>query len=263
MSMRPIAISLSFLLALLMVVPVSAANGMDADKTEDVNNDLQHKLRLGYSIGATAPLGMPASIRSLEAYYPTPSFMLGRDVSRRLWHQLGVQSGIYVEYKAMNAEVTTQGYRMKVKMDADEMEGYYTGHVRQKVHMWMFTVPLQLTFDLNPSVSLKAGPYVSWLFDKNFSGYAANGYLRQDDPTGPRVNMGVTKDERATYDFSNDMRNWQFGVSVGADWQICRQLGLSLDLCWGLTGIMKSDFKTVDQTLYPIYGTMGIFYKLK
>ena len=42
-----------------------------------------------------------------------------------------------------------------------------------------------------------------------------------------------------------------------------QRLGLSFDLSWGLTGIHKSDFKTVEQTLYPIYGTIALTYRLK
>lgn len=40
-------------------------------------------------------------------------------------------------------------------------------------------------------------------------------------------------------------------------------LGVSADLNWGLTGIFPGDFKTVEQTLYPVYGTIGVFYRLK
>ena len=38
---------------------------------------------------------------------------------------------------------------------------------------------------------------------------------------------------------------------------------VSFLLNWGLTGIFPSDFKTVEQTLYPVYGTIGVFYRLK
>ena len=75
--------------------------------------------------------------------------------------------------------------------------------------------------------------------------------------------MGSTEDQWATYEFPDDMRRLQFGVAVGADWQLLQRFGLSLDLSWGLTGLMKSDFKTVEQTLYPIYGTIGIFYRIR
>ena len=61
----------------------------------------------------------------------------------------------------------------------------------------------------------------------------------------------------------DDMRSVQFGVGIGVDWQVYKCLGVSADLNWGLTGIFPSDFKTVEQTLYPVYGTIGVFYRLK
>lgn len=177
--------------------------------------------------------------------------------------KFGLQVALNFEMKDMDCEVITKGYHMKVNMDEDELEGVYFGHVRQKVHQRMFTIPLQLTYELSNKVQLKAGPYLSILLSKDFSGYAFDGYLRKDDATGPKVEMGSNENEWATYDFSDDMRNCQVGVSVGVDWAFYRQLGLSADLKWGLTGIHYRDFKTVEQTLYPIYGTIGLFYKIK
>ena len=52
-------------------------------------------------------------------------------------------------------------------------------------------------------------------------------------------------------------------IVLGLDWQFHNRFGLSADLNWGLTGIFPSDFKTVEQALYPVYGTIGVFYRLK
>jgi len=241
-------------LVLLPSLPVTAEGFFD---------DVEMKARLGYSIGGTAPLGMAASIRSIEAFHVTPNFQIGFDVAKPLSGQWGMQTGLMLENKGMDGEVMTKAYRMKVRMDESEMEGYYTGRVRQKVTEWMFTLPVQATFLLSEHVKLKAGPYVSLLFNKDFSGYASDGYLRKDDPTGPKVVMGSKEGEWATYDFSDDMRPLQAGIAAGLEWQMQQRLGLSFDLSWGLTGIHKSDFKTVEQTLYPIYGTIALTYRLK
>jgi hypothetical protein len=117
-------------------------------------------------------------------------------------------------------------------------------------------------FKLSRKVSLKGGPYVSFLTGKGFSGIASDGYLRKDSPTGPKILMGDKEGEWATYDFTDDLRNFQAGIAIGADWQTFRRIGFSLDLSWGLTGIHKSSFKTIEQTLYPIYGTIGMTYKI-
>lgn len=241
-------------LALLAARPVQAQYSL---------SDLQLKARAGYSIGGTAPLGLPASIRSIESFRLTPNFMVGIDAMMPLTERLGLQAGLHFEIKDMDGEVTTKGYHMQVKMDADELEGLYTGHVRQKVRQRMLTLPVQLTYTLGQSIQLRGGPYVSLLLNKDFSGYAFSGYLRKDTPTGAKVVMGDKEGEWATYDFSDDMRRWQAGVNVGADWAFYRQAGLSLDLAWGLTGIHRSDFKAVQQTLYPIYGTLGLFYRIR
>ena len=247
---------------LLIALPMVAQDKQD-NVTANPGQRLQVKARMGYSIGATAPLGIPATIRSTESFKLTPNFMLGADGLYQLSEKFGLQAGLHYEIKDMYGEVTTKGYHMKVKMDDDELEGLYTGHVRQKVSQRMFTIPIQLTYDISRKVQLKAGPYLSLLLSKEFYGYASDGYLRKDSPTGAKVVMGDKEGEWATYDFSDDMRSCQIGVTVGVDWTFYRQLGLSADLNWGLTGIHHSDFKTVEQTLYPIYGTIGLFYRIK
>ena len=154
---------------------------------EGLFDDVELKARVGYSIGGTAPLSMPATIRSIEAFHLTPNFLVGVDASSTPGSNWGWQVGLFIENKGMDGEVKTKAYRMKVRMDESEMEGYYTGRVRQKVTEWMFTLPVQATYLLSEHVKLKAGPYVSLLFNKDFSGYASDGYLRKDDPTGPKV----------------------------------------------------------------------------
>lgn len=230
---------------------------------QDSKDRIQVKARVGYAIGGTAPLGMPASIRSVESFKMMPNFMVGIDGMYRFSERFGVQTALHYEIKDMESEVTTKGYHMKVKMDEDDLDGLYTGHVQQKVRQRMLTIPLQLTFELSRKVQLKAGPYLSLLLSKEFAGYAFDGYLRKDTPTGTKVVMGSEEGQWATYDFSDDMRTCQMGVTVGVDWAFYRRWGLSADLSWGLTGIHHSDFKTVEQTLYPIYGTIGVFYRIK
>ena len=247
-------------LFVLVCMALFAAHHVTAQDSKD---RILVKARVGYAIGGTAPLGMPASIRSVESFKMMPNFMVGIDGMYRFSERFGVQTALHYEIKDMESEVTTKGYHMKVKMDEDELDGLYTGHVQQKVRQRMLTIPLQLTFELSRKVQLKAGPYLSLLLSKEFAGYAFDGYLRKDTPTGTKVVMGSEEGQWATYDFSDDMRTCQMGVTVGVDWAFYRRWGLSADLSWGLTGIHHSDFKTVEQTLYPIYGTIGVFYRIK
>ena len=226
-------------------------------------DSLQLRIRAGYSIGATTPIPLPETIRSIDGYRLTPSFMVGFDAMLPLKGKWGIALGLHFENKGMEGDVTTKAYHMELVKGDSRIEGLFTGHVKQKVTQWMLTIPLQATLQLGRKVTLKGGPYVSVLLSSDFSGIASDGYLRQGDPTGAKILMGSKEDEWASYDFSDEMRRVQFGIGMGADWQVYRRLGVSADLNWGLTGIFPGDFKTVEQSLYPIYGTIGIFYRLK
>ena len=226
-------------------------------------DSLQLKARVGYSIGGTSPLPLPETIRSIESYTLTPSLMVGFDAMLPINQKWGIMTGLRYENKGMEAAVTTKAYYMEVTKGDQQLAGLFTGRVDQKVKQWMLTVPVQATLTLSRRVMLKGGPYVSFLLSKEFSGIASDGHLRKDTPTGAKILMGSVDGEWATYDLTDDMRSVQFGIGVGVDWQVYKGLGISADLNWGLTGVFPGDYKTVEQTLYPIYGTVGVFYRLK
>ena len=104
------------LIGLALITSLPSAAQTDTQK-------LQLKARVGYSIGGTAPLGLPATIRSIESFRLTPNFMVGVDGMYRLSEKFGLQAALHYEIKDMDGEVTTKGYHMKVKMDEDEVEG--------------------------------------------------------------------------------------------------------------------------------------------
>ncbi len=224
-------------------------------------DSLQLKARVGYNIGGTTPIPLPETIRSIDSYSLTPSFMVGFEAMLPLCQKWGIMAGLHFENKGMKASVTTKAYYMEVVKGDQRLEGLFTGHVEQKIKQWMLTIPVQATLQVSRKVMLKGGPYLSILLSKEFSGIASDGYLRQGDPTGIKILMGDKEGEWATYEFDDDMRSVQFGIGVGADWQVYKGLGVSADLNWGLTGVFPGDFKAVEQTLFPIYGTIGVFYK--
>ena len=118
-------------------------------------DSLQLKARAGYNIGGTAPIPLPETIRSIESYSLTPSFMVGFDAALPLNRHWGLMTGLHFENKGMKAEVTTKAYYMEVVKGDQQMAGLFTGHVEQKVKQWMLTVPVQATFQLGRHVTLK------------------------------------------------------------------------------------------------------------
>ena len=61
----------------------------------------------------------------------------------------------------------------------------------------------------------------------------------------------------------SNMRRLGMGIGAGADWQFGHRWGAYADLQWGVTGVHERSFKTIEQTLYPIFGTLGVTYKLR
>ena len=111
---------------------------------------------------------------------------------------------------------------------------------------------------VNSRLRAKAGAYVSYLMDEEFSGYVYEGYLREGNPTGKKVNF--SDGAIATYDFSDDLRKFAWGVQAGVDWRAFKHLSVFADLTWGLNDIFKKDFNTITFAMYPIYLNVGFGY---
>ena len=219
-------------------------------------------VHLGYGIGGSAPIGIPETIRELNRFSLTPNLMLGLDAHRDINDRWGFMTGIHFENKGMSIDATVKNYHMEITRGGQTLAGQFTGRVVTDVTAWMFTLPIQATFNVS-KVQFKLGPYFSYLTNRTFDGYAYNGYLRVGNPTGEKVELGAAEGERGDYDFSEHLRRFQWGVDLGVDWHITKRLGAFADLSWGLSGIHQSDFHTIEQTLFPIYGTVGVSYRIR
>ena len=245
------------MICVLLIIATITANA------EKLTDNLNYNVRLGYNLGGTAPIGIPSSIRGMDSYDPGWNLSYGFDVQKSIRGPWGVMTGIHLENKGMEVDARVKNYHMEMVQGGQRLEGYFTGNNVVNVEEWLLTVPIMATYHVGGNVKLKLGPYISYAMSHKFYGHAYNGYLREGTPTGDRINLGNTEEQRGSYDFSDDMRRLQFGIDVGADWYFSKRWGAYADLSWGLTGIHKSDFKTIEQTLYPIFGTVGLTYKLK
>ena len=177
-------------------------------------DNLTYNLRFGYSIGGTAPMGMPATIRSLDKFTLTPNFNLGLGVYRDFNEHWGLTTGLYLENKGMKVESTVKNYHMAFVRGNQRLEGNFTGGVSIDVEQWMLTLPLLATYAVNNNLHIKLGPYLSYVRSHKFTGDAYGGYIRVGDPTGQKVYIGTEKGSRGTYDFSS--------TSTGACSPTCR-----------------------------------------
>lgn len=219
--------------------------------------------RLGWSIGGTMPVNMPASIRSINSYSLCPNIQLGFNVGRRFHQHWGIEIGANLENKGMKTDAKVKNYQMSMVQGGESISGLFTGNVVTETSGWQILVPVRAAFWANDNIKIKFGPYLAFGLSRKFSGYAYDGYLRKDTPTGAKIEIGSTEEDRGSYDFSSDLRDFNFGLDLGADFYVTRRLAVFADLTWGLNSAFKSTFKTIDQSMYPIYGTIGLAYRIK
>lgn len=221
------------------------------------------RIGAGFSIGGTSPLPLPAEIRSINKYRPGVCIQLEGAAQRKFGRHWGAMLGLRFENKGMETDARVKNYHL-VAYNTDgsgKIEGAYWGNVKTKVDNSYLTIPVLATYSFNDRWQVQAGPYFSYRVKGSFTGSAYSksdedvSYIRQPDPTGP-----MTEVTSADYDFTNDMRRFQWGLQAGGEFKAYKHLSVSLNLTWGLNGIFPSDYESVTFALYPIYATLGFNY---
>lgn len=222
---------------------------------------LEYEIKAGFNIGGTSPLPLPKEIRKIDSYAPGIAISIEGNATKWLDEakKWGVTVGIRLENKNMTTEATVKNYGMKIiNTNGGELQGLWTGGVKTKVKNSYLTIPVLADYRINKRWKLSAGPYVSYKIDGDFSGHVYEGHLRTPDQTGTRIDF--SGESIATYDFSNELRNFQWGMQLGGEWKAFKHLNVYADLTWGLNDIFKKDFDTISFAMYPIYLNVGFGY---
>ena len=160
-------------------------------KLGELLHNFTYQARIGYNLGGTAPIGMPATIRTLHSYSLQPNLLLGIDAHYPLDNKWGLMFGLHFEGKGMKTDAGVKNYHMTMVKGGEQLEGMFTGNVITKVDQSLATIPVQATYDVTEKLRLKLGPYFSYVTAHKFEGNAYDGYLRQGDPTGPKVELAM------------------------------------------------------------------------
>ena len=220
----------------------------------------EFNIRAGFSIGGASPIGFPVSIRKIDKFNPGLQLSLEAAVLYRLKKQWAISSGLRFEQKGMTTEATVKGYYTTFnagsRSGSESITGYYTGNVETAVKNSYMTLPVHLVYSFNSPFSVRAGGFVSLLLEKKFTGYARDGYIRNQTPVGEKEEI-----KEAGYDFSDQVRSINAGVEFGADYRINSHLSASLLFNWGITPLMKKDFQSIDFKMYNLFANLGVAYK--
>lgn len=250
-----------FLVLLFLTTSVQAQEDRNSGIIISSLKGLEYEVKAGFNIGGTAPVPLPVEIRELTGYNPTVAISIEGNVTKwfgeqKMW---GLMVGARLENKGMRTDARVKNYGMEIVGDGGEViKGYWTGKVKTKVKSSFITIPVLAAWQVAPRWKLNAGPYVSYMLEGDFSGDVYEGYLRENDPTGNKVVF--TGDKSAPYDFSSDLRRFQWGAQIGAEWRAFKHLNVFADLTWGMNDIFKKEFDTVSFAMYPIYLNLGFGY---
>ena len=227
-----------------------------------VLDSLSYDVRLGYALGGTVPTHVSNEIRGINSYNPGFNFTVAVEASYPLNERWSLHSGLRFELGSMDVDSRVKNYDIEVVRGEESLKGIFNGNVCIKTTQRRLTLPIQAAYSLSDKWTLRGGFFMGWLTNRRFWGWAYDGYLREGTPVGPKIEMGSEPGDRGDFDFDANMRHMQWGLDVGADWQIHRHWGAFAELTYGLSGLFKSDFHSVE-TLRPLYGTLGIIYRIK
>ena len=250
MSIKRIISATLFLTVLVM--------GMNASVLDSVRFDV----RLGYALGGTIPTHIGKEIRGINSYYPGFNFTVAGEATYPINQRWSVHSGLRLELGSMDADSRVKNYDIEVVRGDESLKGIFNGNVRIKSAQRRITLPIQAQYNLNDKLAVRGGVFMGWLINRRFWGWAYDGYLREGTPVGPKIEMGTEPGDRGDFDFDANMRHMQWGTDFGLDWRFSRRWGAFVELTYGLSNIFKSDFHSV-QPLRPLYGTLGILYRIK
>jgi len=204
------------------------------DRTSSLSNAEQngweYEVKAGVNIGGASPLPMPVEIRKISSYSPKFNGTLEGTVTKWLGKE--------------------QKWRVA---------GYWTGYVKTNYNTTLLTIPVMANYRFNDRWKVRAGLYSSIKLDGQFTGNVSEGYLREGTPMGEKLTFA--DGNTASYDFSSNLRHFQWGGQLGATWRAFNHFTVNADLTWAFNNIFESDFKTISFGLYPIYLNLGFGYR--
>lgn len=239
-------------IALMSSVALSA----QTDKT-----GMEYGISAGFNIGGSSPLGLPAEIRHINSYSPTLNLSIGAQAVYMLSPVWGVGAGITLETKGMNTGIDARNYHLTMNIlqgDATGVKtGYFTGKIKNETKISYLTIPLYAQWRPFTRWTFNAGPYFAFALDRSFIGQVSDGKMRED-PLHPALGI-----QKADYNYSDDIRKFDIGLTAGAAFRVYRALSIKAALQWGLLSTLDPSRRKIDMNTYNIYLNLGVSYTFK
>lgn len=245
---------------LLLSLTAIQTQAQNVDSSKQTDSKMHYEFSVGGKIGGTSPVPLPAEIRKIKSYSPVYPFFASARATYSFDKKWGITSGLTFEGRAMNTRADVKGYKTSFNASGDpsqNVKGYYTGEITTEVHNMYLTLPVLASYNLSERWTLQAGPYLSYAVKKHFSGDATNGYIRNTTPTGERVEISS-----ASYDFKDNVRNWDLGASVGGQYHFGQKYFAMAQFDYGFSNIMQTGFETISFGMHNIFLNLGVGIRL-
>ena len=204
---------------------------------------------LGLNLGGTMPFPMPNTITNVESYSPKLFPSIGVDALKWLDEKSGVSAGIRFENKGMKSTASVKEYSMSF----EDFNGRFNGTVDTEMNFNYVGLPILAHYMLAQNISVYAGAYYAYLLNGEFKGAANDGFLNNGSGK-----MEVIREE---YDFSNELRRHDAGLSLGLNYLLYNERFLfSFDFNYGLMSVFPNDFNGVENDMQNVYAKFSVGY---
>lgn len=240
----------------------------DGDKKEEGTSKkgLEWELNIGLNIGGSMPIPLPEEVRKIESYNPKFNGHVGVSTVYNLNEKWGIGTELSLNTKGMRVKDRVKYMRTKVTVsdknsqEHRQVEGYFVGKNMTNVNIQSLTLSLYGSYNITENWEVKLGIYASNILKSKFTGNVSDGYLRDGTPNGPIV--VIEKDNPASFDFSDNMRDFDAGLVVGGKFKVNDKIGIIANLNWGFTDIFYRDQNPIQFKMQNVYCTIGVAYKL-
>lgn len=225
------------------------------------NENIEYQAKIQLSIGGASPLGIPAQIREIESFKPMNPF--GIEMNATKWlndkQEFGIRTGIKFEGRGMKTQARVKNYYTQIEDDSGaQTKGYFTGHVVTELDNFYFTIPVLFVWNASEHWNVYGGFYFSLTANKSFTGNIYDGAFREGTPVGELTTFEGTA--QGLYDFSDDLKTFQWGNQLGVEYKTKSDWRIFADLTMANTQIFKSDFESISFKMYNIFGNIGVSY---
>jgi len=232
------------LIAIFILVQTTFAN-------EKQTGLWDYSAKIGLNLGGTMPLPMPANISKIESYSPNLFPAIEAEALKWISKEIGISAGIRLDNKGMKSTAKVKEYSMNFK----DFEGRFDGTVNTDISVNYIGLPILAHYVFTENFFVYAGAYYAYMISGEFKGTAYDGKLRNNDGT----RMDITTPQN--YDFSNEFRNYDAGLSIGLNFLPYNEhILLSFGFNYGLVSVFSSDFNGIEDDMQNVYGKLSVGY---